>query len=220
MPKLKLTRRKKLSSAAERCARAIKDSDEFIEHVGNIADRYRRQHALDNAARRSSVRRALRQFHKHAAGLSEWLEAAGNPRGETPESAALAEMGRALHSMTGVLLAESQRVRDWLATSNRQALALLNAPKRAASAEAPPARATAAEALRSTFEYHRLKWSTALSANKQSDAIRLLCAISAAAGDPTLTPAAARELLLPRPQAVDTNSPISLAERRQRRKKA
>src|SRR5688572_22455968 len=106
MPKTKPTRRKKLSSAAERCARAIKDSDEFIDHVGNITDRYRRQHALDNAARRSSVRRALRQSHKHAAALGTWLEQARKPQGDTPEGAALAEMGRALHTITGVMLAE------------------------------------------------------------------------------------------------------------------
>jgi hypothetical protein len=54
----------------------------------------------------------------------------------------------------------------------------------------------AAEALRATFEFHKLKLSAQASAKKQSDAVRLLCAIAKNAGDGSLTAQEARQALL------------------------
>ena len=53
----------------------------------------------------------------------------------------------------------------------------------------------AAEALRATFERHKLKVSLQVSETKQSDAIRVFCAIAKDGGDAEMTAAQAREWL-------------------------
>ena len=60
-------RKKKPSKSVEKAARSVKDSDDFVQHIANIADRYRREHALDLGPRARAVRQSLRAFHKHAA---------------------------------------------------------------------------------------------------------------------------------------------------------
>ncbi len=53
----------------------------------------------------------------------------------------------------------------------------------------------AAQALRATFEHHKLKVSLQANEKKQSDAVKLLCAIAKDGGDPSMTPEQARDWL-------------------------
>jgi hypothetical protein len=54
----------------------------------------------------------------------------------------------------------------------------------------------AVEALRATFEHHKLKWSAVVTRKQQSDAVRALCAIAAHARDAAINPSTARQAML------------------------
>lgn len=181
-------KRKPTPKALERIARAVHDKDEFVAHIGGIADRYRREHALDAGPRGREVRQALRVFRKHAEPLGEWLEQASS-RPKSLEFDALARMSAATRGLPNRSPTTAQAVRAWLAEwddAARLAEELIQ-PK-----SAPSAPRVAAEALRATFERHGLKWSTGIS----KAPVALLCAIAKQAGDDSLTPEAARAQLL------------------------
>lgn len=182
--------RRKPSKALERIAREICDRNDFVDHVAGISSLYRRQHELEAGPRRTAVRQALRTFERHAAALSDWMKSAG--AATRPERDALANidkvMGRPIH--------EHATAAAWLgraADAAGRAIEGLKPNKR--NARATPR--AAAEALRATFEHHRIKWSTSIVRGQPSDAIRLLCAIAKHAGDSALTPADARQALRP-----------------------
>jgi len=192
---MRAMRRKPLSPSFQKLIRTVKDSDELVTHVGNIADRYRREHAVDEQGRVQPERQALRLLQKHAAALSDWLRAA-KKAGGVPEHAALARISSALNGVPGRTVAESAAIQSWLAQIEQAASRCLLSPELTARKAAPAAPSIAVEALRATFEHHKLKWSATISKTKQSEAVRLLCAIAKHAGDDSMTPQLARQWLL------------------------
>lgn len=181
-------KRKKISSSLEKVARSIRDSDEFVGHIANIADRYRREHALETGPRGKDVRRTLKAFRKHATGLTEWLEQA-QARQTSLEYEALTKIGAVMHSAPNQTLASSVTIIAWLAQAERSAT-IAEAQLGSKKAEINAHR-IAIEALRATFEHHDLKWSTQVTKTSASDAVKLLCAIAKSAGD-EMTPQEAR----------------------------
>lgn len=187
-------RKKKPSKSIEKAARSVKDADDFVQHIANIADRYRREHALDSGPRAREQRQALRTFHKHATALAQWLEQA-QKSGAHAEQDALNRIGVALYGSPVLAHAESRNVAAWLAQAGKAA------EKCAADAKSPGKRdrnapRVAAEGLRATFEHHKLKWSTSAAKNNPGAAVVLLRAIANAAGDTEFTTQDAREFLL------------------------
>jgi hypothetical protein len=183
-----MMKRKKISSSLEKMARSIRDSDEFVGHVASIADRYRREYALETGPRGKDVRRALKAFRKHATGLAQWLEQAQG-RQSSLEYEALTKIGAVMHSAPNQTLASSVTIVSWLDQAERSA-AIAEAQLGSKKGEGTAHR-IAIEALRATFERHDLKWSTQVTKTSASDAVKLLCAIAKSAGD-EMTPEEAR----------------------------
>jgi hypothetical protein len=190
-----MPKKRKPSKALEKCARQIKDSNEFVEHVANIADRYRRERVLEAGPRNAEVRKSLRAFHKHATALTAWLRNANRPAQATAENDAVKKIGAALYGVPSLALGESSSVLNWLSQAEQAAARCLTDPQLKGRRAQPNAPRIAAEALRATFEYHKLKWSASVTKQKQSDAVKALCAIAASAGN-VLTAEGARAALL------------------------
>lgn len=185
MPAMK---RKATPKALERAARSVLDSDEFVGHIGSIAERYRREHALDAGPRGREVRQALRGFRKHAEALSEWLDQAQR-RTQSLESDAITRMQAALRGTANQVVVPAASVRAWLLQWGEAAE---TAESHIQPKAEPIAPRVAAEALKATFERHGLKWSTQIS----KAPVALLCAIAKAAGDAALTSQGARAQLV------------------------
>jgi hypothetical protein len=194
--------KRRRTKTLEKAARSIKDSDEFVEHIFNIARGFAAHHELDVGAGTRGVRQSLKAFDKHATKLLEWFESS-TERG-TPEHQALSAISTAFHDV-GVPYADASATRTWLehavrasktAEARLQGKKLRNAPR------------FAAEALSATFEHHKLKVSHQATEKKQSDAVKLLCAIAKDGGDPSMTPARARESLVQsaRPMRAERSS--------------
>ena len=188
-------KKRKPTKALENCARAITDSDEFVEHVANIADRYRHERLLEEGPRKADVRKSLREFHRHATALTAWLRQANRSAPATPEHDAVKKIGAVLYGVPSLALGESQSVLSWLVQAEQAAGHCLSDTKPLPKKSLPNAQRIAAEALRATFAHHKLKWSATVTKQKQSDAVKILCAIAASAGA-ALTPEAARAALL------------------------
>jgi hypothetical protein len=193
--KTQMIRPKKPGKTLERIAREIRDSDEFVAHVGSISQRYRAEHALEAGPGKTAVRQSLRVFHKHADALAGWLRQAQKSRAPDGEREALEKIGAALHEAHH-WHSQTEIVTDWLTRTSVAASVTLNAEKSAPKNSPRAAPRVVAEALRATFEFHKLKLSAQVSAKKLSDAVRLLCAIAKDAGDVTLTAQDARQALL------------------------
>jgi hypothetical protein len=187
-----IMRRKKPGKTLEKAARAIKDSNEFVEHVGNLSDSYRHEHALDAGPRNSAVRQSLRTFQKHAEALVLWLEQADKP--SSAEHDALNKMGVVLYGSAGHAHAASKSVLEWLAQSESAATRCITETAGKKSPKHAPR--IAAQGLRATFEHHQLKLSTAGTQENPGDAVRLLCLIAKHAGDASLTAQDAKQFLL------------------------
>jgi hypothetical protein len=185
-------KRKKISAALARTARDIHPSEEFIAHVGNIADRYRHEQALETGPRGRDVRTSLRAFRKHALALSEWL-ALAHARQSSLEYEALAKLGAAMRSAPNQTLASSASIVAWL----QQAVGAAAAAESQLSSKKAELAAPriAAEALRATFEHHGVKWSTQVTKKTVGTAVTLLCAIAKSAGE-ELSPENARVALV------------------------
>jgi hypothetical protein len=190
-----MLKRKKPTKALEKSAREVKNSDEFVDHIANIADRYRREHALDASSRGGEVRKAMRDLEKHAAALSSWLRQAHKSNQSTAEADALGKIGAVLYAVPSHAIAESEATLAWLAQMEKAASQCLLDAKLLPRKTQPNAPRIAAEALRATFEYHKLKWSATVTKQKQSDAVKLLCAIAKNAADASVTPEVARSVL-------------------------
>lgn len=155
----------------EALARSVKDSDRFVTHVCNVAAAYGKHVAIDAAAGRD-VRQALRSCAKHAEALSQWLQSAARGGSSGIEGKALRLIGAATRNPGS--FGQSLGMRSWL---------LQLAQASSAAAEAAPAAAredalrSAAEGLRATFEHHGIKLTQRSPPHKQSDAVRLLCAV-------------------------------------------
>jgi hypothetical protein len=179
-------------------ARSIKDSDQFVMHVCNIAATYDKHHAPDVATSRD-VRQALRSLAKHAAALSHWLQSAARTTGSSIEAQALRQMGTATRNPVSV--GHSVAMRTWLAQV---------ADVSSKVAEAPPAESrehalrAAAEGLRATFQHHGIKLSQRAPQQQQSDAVRLLCALVNRPGAAELEPAEAKQWLAAAQRGPDT----------------
>jgi hypothetical protein len=183
--------KRRRSKTLEKAARAVKDSDEFVEHVCNIARGFAAHHELDSGAGTRGVRRALKAFEKHATALAKWLEQA-QVRG-TPEFEALNAIGQTLQTR-GTPIVDSARTGVWL---EQTAKASSKAEIRLQGTKLKNAPRFAADALRATFEHHKLKISLQANAKNQSAAIKLLCAIAKDGGDATMTAEQAKEWLRP-----------------------
>ena len=195
-PARAVVKRRKPGKALEKAARQVKDSDEFVEHIANIADRYRREHALDMGPRGRAVRQSMNVFRKHAAALSAWLQQAHKEGLTAPEFDALNRIGTVLNGVPGLARAQSKDVQSWLAQAGKAADTCIADAKRQPRNSDKNAPRIGAEGLRATFEHHKLKFSTQLTKVSQSDAVRLLCAIAKDAGDSAMTPQAARQTLV------------------------
>jgi hypothetical protein len=184
-------RPRKISAALAKTAREVRDTEEFLAHIANIADRYRREHALETGPRGRDVRRTLKAFRKHAAGLSDWL-ATAQAKPASLEYEALAKLGAAMQSAPNQTLASSGTIVAWL----QQARAAAESAEAAlANKKAMNAPRIAAEGLRATFEHHGLKWSTQVTKQGAAPAVRLLCALAKSVGD-DLAPEQARAALI------------------------
>jgi hypothetical protein len=182
--------KRRRTKALEKAARAVKDGDAFVEHIFNIARGFAAHHELDVGAGARGVRQSLKAFDKHATKLLEWFEAS-TERG-TPEHEALSAISIAFQDV-GAPYADASATRTWLENAVRASKA---AGTRLHGKKLRYAPRFAAEALRATFEHHKLKVSHQATEKKQSDAVKLLCAIAKDGGDPSMTPAHAREWLV------------------------
>jgi hypothetical protein len=213
-------RRRKPSKSVEKAARSVMDSDDFVQHIANIADRYRREHALDLGPRARAIRQSLRTFHKHAAALTVWLHQAQQETGGFAELDALNKIGMALYGSPVLAHAESKNVVAWLSQAEKAAGRCVADAKASGGKRDRTAPRLAAEGLRATFEHHKLKLSASTTKNKPSPAVRLLCAIANSAGDPDFTAEDAKKSLLesgrresttaqPKPMAQPMAKPIA-----------
>jgi hypothetical protein len=184
-------KRKRITAALAKVAREIHDSEEFLEHIGNIADRYKREYALERGPRGRDVRRALKAFRKHSTALAEWLRTA-QTKTNSLEYEALAKVGAAMHSAPNQMLASSASILTWLQQAEEAAGA---AEGLLANKKESNAARIAAEALKATFERHGVKWSTQVSKQSASSAVRLLCALAKGAGQ-EMSAEQAREILI------------------------
>ena len=180
----------KAGKRLEKVAREIKDSDEFIEHVAGVANRYRREHALQTGDAQVELRQALRNFHKHATALAAWLQAAHGGKPNAIERKAFDTIGTVLHGSPVLARPHGVQVSEWL---NRAAQIAEETTSKKRPADNAALR-IAAEGLRATFEHHKLKVSLG-GGTQPADAIRLLCAIARDAGDANVEPDAARAAL-------------------------
>lgn len=185
-------KRRKPGKALEKLTREIRNADDFLEHIGGIADLYRREHALDATPRGKMLRQSLKKFRKHAGGLIEWLEQSDKGNPATPEHDAIGRIGAVLYGTAHRAHTASGNVAQWLEQADAAAATCLDDPALFPTRPQRNAPVIAGEALRATFEHHKLKFSLQTSAGKQGDAIRLLCAIAKNSGDTELTPADAK----------------------------
>ena len=185
---------KKPGKRLEKAARAVKDDDEFVAHIAHVADRYRREHALDGGPRLGALRQSLRKFHKHAGELAQWLRQA--QRQSETEFDALGRIGAALQGSPATAHAEARNLLAWLAQAEKAAARSLDAIPTRAGKQDRSAPRIAAEGLRATFERHGIKVSAVANKKTQSPAVQLLCAIARSAGDAAFTPQDARRSLL------------------------
>jgi hypothetical protein len=191
---MRAMKRRKPSKALEKATRAIKDSDEFLDHIGGIADLYRREHARDATPRAPALRQSLKTFSKHTGALLEWLEQARlDP--SSAEHDALNKLGSVLYGTAHRAYTTSAGIAEWLTQADAAATRCLDDATLFPKKPQRHAPLAAADALRATFEYHKLKFSAQVTKTRQSDAVRLLCALARNAGDATLTAAEAQEAL-------------------------
>ena len=187
-------KRKKPGKALEKVARAIKDSDVFLDHVGGIAELYRREHARDTTPRGTALRQSLKAFRKHASALTQWLEQAHTDPAAA-EQDALNKLGAVLYGTAHRAHTTSAGVAEWLTLADEAAGRCLDDAALFPKKPQRNAPIVAGEALRATFEHHKLKFSAQVTKDRQSDAVRLLCALARNAGDATLTAADAKQAL-------------------------
>jgi len=189
-------KRRKPSKALDKAARQVKDADDFVEHIGNIADRYRREHALDMGPRGKTMKQAINAFRKHSTALAAWLQQAHKENQSAPEHDALDKISIVLHGAPGLAYAQSKDVESWLARAGKAADKSIADDKRRPRNAGRTAPRVAADGLRATFEHHKLKFSTQVGKTTQSDPVRLLCAIAKHAGDAAMTPQIAKQALI------------------------
>lgn len=179
-------KRRKAGKALESAARAICNSDEFVAHAAGVAALYRRERDLEGTDQRRQLRETLKALQRHTEALAGLLRNAQPAGRERTEQIAL--------KMIGEQGAENAIVHAWASRVTRSA-ALAIDELRTAKPDSARAVRTAADALKATFEHHKLKWSTTITKGAAAPALTLLCAIARDAGDRALTPIEARKAL-------------------------
>jgi hypothetical protein len=179
-------KRRKAGKALERVARAICDSDEFVAHAAGIAALYRRERELEGSDQRRELRSTLKTLQRHAEALAGWLDESQPGRTVRPEQTALTLIGE-----TG---GDNAIVQAWVTRVSQSAARTIDELK-SARPDAGKAIRAAAEALKATFEHHKLKWSATIAKGQAAPGLALLCAIAHDAGARDLTPAEARKAL-------------------------
>lgn len=179
-------KRRKAGKALERVARTICDSDEFVAHAAGIAALYRRERELEGADQRRELRDTLKTLQRHAGALAAWLDEAHAGRTVPPQQTAL--------RLIGEVGGDNAIVQAW-ATRVTSATTRTIDTLKTRRPDAGKAVRIAAEALKATFEHHKLKWSTTLTKGQAAPGLALLCAIAHDAGDRELTPVEARKAL-------------------------
>lgn len=180
----------KVGKRLEKVAREIKDAAEFVEHVAGLANRYRREYALQAGEAQAELRQSLRSFQKHATALASWLQEANNGKATAIERKAFDAIGTKLQGSPVLARPQSVQVLEWLTRAGQ--VAEESAAKKQGADNA--ALRIAAEGLRATFEHHKLKVSLS-GGEKPADAVRLLCAIARDAGDAAVEPDMAKSAL-------------------------
>ena len=175
------------NKSLETLARSVKDSEQFVNHVCNVAAAYGKHAAVDAVASRD-VRHALRSFAKHAEAMSQWLQSAARGGSHSVEGQALRQLG--FNTRNPGSVGQSIGMRTWLTQVAEASSAAAEAAPADARAEALR---SAAEGLRATFERHNIKLSQRAPEQKQSDAVRLLCALVNASGAVEIEPAEAKQ---------------------------
>ncbi|HEY6644205.1 hypothetical protein [Povalibacter sp.] len=178
-------KRRKASKALENAARAICDSDEFVAHAAGVAALYRRERDLEGTDQRRELRGTLKLLQRHAEAIAAWLGEAQAGRGIPTERTAL--------QLIGEQGGDNAIVQAWAERVTRSASQAID--DLAAKPDASKAVRIAADALKATFEHHKLKWSTAIARGQAAPGLTLLCAIARDAGDRSLTPVEVREAL-------------------------
>jgi len=168
------------SKSLEKMARAVHDSDEFVEHIFGIAATYRAQHALESTAKGAAIRKSLKTFDKHATALNSWLREALKTSHASAEHEALSQLSTALHGSSAAARAQAHATQLWLASLCGVSERAQQSLKRNPIQRAPQ---TAAEALRTTCAHHAVKISYKNIGERPSASIQLLCAIAKDAGD-------------------------------------
>lgn len=186
-------KRRKPGKRLERIARQIKDTDEFIDHVGSLCNRYRHEHALREGAAQAALRQSTRTFHRHASALALWLKQAHDGAAMSIEREALDRIGTLLHGSPGTARAHSAPILDWLTRASQAAET--NSAKVTRQEDAAGAARIVAEGLRATFEHHKLKVTLTATDSEQPNTVLLLCAIARDAGDDSLDVDAAKAAL-------------------------
>jgi hypothetical protein len=179
-------KRRKAGKALESAARAIRNSDEFVAHSAGIAALYRRERDLEGTDQRRELRVTLKALQRHAEALATLLRHAQPAGSARPEQIAL--------QLIGEQGADTSTVHAWAIRAARAA-ARITEELKTAKPDSGKAVRTAADALKATFEHHKLKWSTSISKGEPAPGLKLLCAIARDAGDRSLTPVDARKAL-------------------------
>lgn len=179
-------KRRKAGKALERAARAICDSDEFVAHTAGIAALYRRERELEGSDQRRELRGTLKTLQRHAQALAGWLDQSQPGRTVRPQQTALRLIGE-----TG---GDNAIVQAWVTRVSQTTAQTIDALK-STRPDTDKAIRTAAEALKATFEHHRLKWSATITKGQAAPGLALLCAVAHDAGNRDLTPAEARKAL-------------------------
>jgi|GEM_PF-3892377 len=104
------------SKSLEKMARAVHDSDEFVEHIFGIAATYRAQHVLESTAKGAAIRKSLKTFDKHATALNSWLREALKTSHTSAEHEALSQLSTALHGSSAAARAQAHATQLWLAS--------------------------------------------------------------------------------------------------------
>jgi hypothetical protein len=168
-------------------ARAILNADDFARECEGIVESYRREHEFD--VRRPSVRdtrQALKQFSRYVDALVTWCGRAGVVEVNPSRAEQMALM------RIRTLLSEQNRRADLDAALAELVTMTTVVPQaiRGISRHHKTAQMIAADWLRETFKRRRLKLPTSILAAK------LLVEIAQAAGDGSMTEAAAKRALI------------------------
>jgi hypothetical protein len=174
----------------ENAARLLKDDKFFIGEVKQIAASYRYWHEHDSAKSSAATTAEIEEIRDRARDLAEWFTTSSGASTEAKISSAqdawlklkAAATERGISFCPEPILTELNKI----ALVAKRAMELV--PKRYS---AHSGRLIAADSVRALFKHHGLKFSAWSNGGRASDAVGLLCDVARAAGDKSITHAAA-----------------------------